>query len=295
MLKILITLIACPLFALSQRVDLDLFGGISNYQGDLQPKNFTLQSANPAGGLMFKVGIGSKIYLRTGVTIGSLAANDENNNSRNRPRNLNFKTSLQEFTLGAEYHVFAQDAGKLSPYLCGGAGVYHFNPYTYFDDGSGLKKYFLQPLSTEGQGLPQYPDRKPYKLVQFCLFYGIGVKYQITDNINVGVEFRQTKTNSDYIDDVSKTYVDEDLLRAARGQIAVDLAWRGDEYNGRPYPKAGSIRGSPNQDLYYFVGVTFGLKLFDSNGGSLSLGGLFKGGDGGASKRARNQVSCPKF
>jgi opacity protein-like surface antigen len=153
---------------------------------------------------------------------------------------------------------------------------------------------YLQPLGTEGQGLSEYPDRKKYDLYKFCFFYGAGLKYQLNSVLNIGIEFRQTKTNTDYIDDVSTTYADENFLRAGNGQIAVDLAYRGDEYNGRSYPVAGTPRGNPNQDLYYFLGATVGLTLNDPNTGSFSLGGIF-GHKGGRSNGARSQVACPRF
>ena len=39
---------------------------------------------------------------------------------------------------------------------------------------------------------------------------------------------------------------------------AVELAWREDELNGKPYPQAGTLRGSPEyKDGYYYVAVTF--------------------------------------
>ena len=188
------------------------------------------------------------------------------------------------------------DAGKVSPYLFISGGIFRYNPYTYYNNGSGEKKYYLQPLSTEGQGLSSNPDRSPYKLTQFCLPFGMGIKYQLNCNMNLGIEFRQTKLFTDYLDDVSRTYADPAALGAGKGQIAVDLAWRGDEYNGAPYPATGKPRGNPSQnDWYYFACFTIGLRLNDCQSGMFSLGGIFNRGGGGDSKRIRNQVGCPKF
>jgi hypothetical protein len=41
-------------------------------------------------------------------------------------------------------------------------------------DEQGNKTY-LKPLSTEGQGLTAYPDRKPYNLYQAALTYAAGI------------------------------------------------------------------------------------------------------------------------
>ncbi len=58
-----------------------------------------------------------------------------------------------------------------SSYVFGGVALFHFDPYV-MDSG---EKVFLKPLSTEGQGLAEYPDRKAYSLTQFTLPFGAGV------------------------------------------------------------------------------------------------------------------------
>lgn len=305
MIKNLIAILLFPVISFAQRVDVDLFGGMSNYQGDLQEHVFTFTNANASAAINIKYELTDKIFIRSGFSFGSLAAFDADNKAKNVPRNLNFRTALQEYSLGLEYHFVNLEAGRLSPYVFAGGGVFHYNPYTYHNTSAGVEKVYLQPLGTEGQGLSQYPDRKPYKLTQFCIPYGVGIKYQLTCNLNVGFEFRHTKTFTDYIDDVSKTYVNQDALRAAHGQVAVDLAWRQDEYNGSPYPATDKPRGNPGQaDLYYFAGLTVGLRFNDCSSGNFSLGGLFNGekslfhrAGGGypGSRRIRNQVGCPKF
>ena len=305
MLKHLFLFLCLPLLSSSQKIDIDVFGGMANYQGDLRAQFFTFQDANPAAAIILKYGFSDKLYIRTGFTFASLAAFDKDNLKQNIPRNLNFRTALQEYTLGLEYRLFSPETIRITPYVFAGGGIFHYNPYTYYFGGGKTERVNLQPLGTEGQGLPEYPDRKPYSLTQFCVPYGAGIKWQVTCNLNIGFELRQTKTFTDYIDDVSTTYVDQNVLLAAKGPIAVGLAWRQDEYDGRPYPVNGKPRGNPGQgDLYYFAGLTVGLKLNDCGDGGFSLGGLFGGehslfrrsGSGnGRSKRIRSQVGCPKF
>ncbi len=69
------------------------------------------------------------------------------------------------------------------------------------------KKFFLRGLGTEGQGNAAYPDRKPYGSMGICLPFGVGAKYAINPRMNIGVEISHRFTNTDYLDDVSKTYV----------------------------------------------------------------------------------------
>ena len=41
-----------------------------------------------------------------------------------------------------------------------------------------------------------------------CIPFGGGVKYALSDRINIGFEILHRFTNTDYLDDVSKTYPD---------------------------------------------------------------------------------------
>jgi hypothetical protein len=129
---------------------------------------------------------------------------------------------------------------------------FHFNSYT-FNDG---RKVYLQPLSTEGQGLADYPDRKEYKLSQFALAFGSGVRVAVSNCTSLSLEFSQRKTFTDYLDDVSTTYIDKNKLMASKGKLAVDVAFRTDEFNGSPYPPDGEQRGTPTEaDWYYYIGI----------------------------------------
>jgi hypothetical protein len=140
-----------------------------------------------------------------------------------------------------------------------------FNPST--KDSSGTKVY-LQPLSTEGQGF--YNGRKKYSLHQFSIPFGAGVRFSVSPTIRLGFEIGMRKTNTDYLDDVSTTFVDQNTLLANRGQLAVDLAFRADELmSGLSYPAGGSKRGEiKNKDWYYFSGFILSIKLPGITGNS---------------------------
>src|ERR1051325_11286417 len=103
MIRFLIVFLFTPFLIKAQRIDVDVFGGMSDYQGDLQLHFFTLEKANPAAAVILKIGLTNKIYIRTGFTFGSLAAADATNTPKNQPRNLNFRSALQEYTAGIEY------------------------------------------------------------------------------------------------------------------------------------------------------------------------------------------------
>ena len=58
----------------------------------------------------------------------------------------------------------------------------------------------------------EYPDRKPYKLLQFYIPVTIGMKIYIYNNFAVSAGFIFRKTFTDYIDDIHTTYIDPALF-----------------------------------------------------------------------------------
>ncbi|HMK03477.1 MAG TPA: DUF6089 family protein [Ferruginibacter sp.] len=256
-------------FAVSaQKFHADLFAGIANYQGDLQGKRIDFSQSKPAIGLGASYELSNKFILRAGFTYGKIEGNDKKNTTAKdiEFRNLSFRSSITELQLGLEYNLLDLTYRDLSPYAFAGVAVYHFNPYTTTAAGN---KVFLKPLSTEGQGLSQYPDRKPYNLTQFAIPFGGGIKYMISDNLQVGLELGLRKLFTDHLDDVSMSYVDSATLFNARGAQAVDLAYRGDEVaGGSLYPGEGAQRGNPKyKDWYYFSGIRISYRLNSNRSG----------------------------
>jgi hypothetical protein len=259
---LLVSILLAPLFSSAQRWHLNLFGGFTNYQGDLQEKPLTFEQANGGFGAGLKYDLTPHFALRTGLMYGKTSADDKRNtNAALKERNLNFESRILEGNLMLEYTLFDMEAKRFSPYAFAGVAVYRFNPYSYDTLGS---KVYLKPLSTEGQGLEAYSDRKPYKLTQMAIPFGGGLKLRVSDNVVIAYEIGLRKLSTDYLDDVSRSYVDQRLLLATRGSKAVEMAYRGDELkNGNPvYPDAGAIRGGEKQkDWYYFQGININIGL----------------------------------
>ncbi|MEO6133874.1 MAG: DUF6089 family protein [Ginsengibacter sp.] len=240
----------------AQKVSIELFGGASNYQGDLQDKRFTFNQAHVAGGLGVHYSLSDHFSVRTGVLLGKVSGDDKL--GRNKIRNLNFTSGITDVHLALQYYITPLGKNPLTPYVFAGVGLYHFNPYTFDTTNS---KYFLRPLSTEGQGF--LAGKNYYQLTQFNIPFGAGVKLALSENLNVGLEVSMRKLFTDHLDDVSTEYVDQNLLIANRGPKAVELAFRGGELkNGGFYPPAGTARGgAKNKDWYYFTGLTLSFKL----------------------------------
>jgi hypothetical protein len=260
----LVLLLLCSICGLSSfaQFRLGIFGGLSNYQGDLVDKYY--KSSRGAFGITGTYQLSQRFSLRAGLTFAKVAGADSLNQQADlRARNLSFQSSITEFSLVGEYNIFNIEQVRWTPYVFGGVAVFRFNPYTL--DASG-NEVFLQPLTTEGQGLPGYPNQ-PYRLTQFAIPFGGGVKYALSDRVQLGLELGLRKLFTDYLDDVSGNYADEADLLAGRGQQSADLAYRGDELpGGDPVaPGKGITRGSPKfKDYYYFTGLHLNIQLGES-------------------------------
>ncbi len=258
----------------SQRVHLGLFGGLAAYNGDLTEKIFPKKVTNGALGVTVNYELTDKVMLRGGLTYAVVGGADRfSDNESTKIRNLAFETSIFEFSAIAEYTVFNLYDRRFSPYGFAGLAIYHFNPYAY----NNGQKVFLKPLSTEGQGISGYADRPVYGLTQLAIPFGGGLKFAITENLRIGVELGMRKLFTDHLDDVSTSYADPADLLQAKGQLAVDMSYRGDELpGGNPvYPDKGTQRGSPKfKDWYYFSGIHLTYRLNANGGGGGKRGRL---------------------
>lgn len=241
-----------PLATFAQNVHLSARVGVANYQGELQSKNLTFKQAKLLGSLGAQVDLSEHVTARTYFTLTGLQGDDKKGTSTMKARNLSFQSRVFEWELSAQYNILSLNNSWWTPYVYAGVGLFHFNPYTHNTDGA---KTYLKPLSTEGQGV--VGGKSEYKLTQFCIPLGIGAMYAISEDVRVGVEMGYRKLFTDYLDDVSTVYVDQAALLAAKGQTAVDLAYRGDEVGGGAYPAAKSPRGGSGvKDGYYYMAAT---------------------------------------
>jgi hypothetical protein len=258
-------LLSTSLFA--QRLHVGVFGGLAAYNGDLVDKIFPKKVTNGAIGITLNYELKDKIMIRGGYTYAVVGGADRfSDDPELVNRNLSFETSISEFSVVGEYYLHNLYDRTYSPYIFGGLAIYHYNPYAF--NGTD-EKIFLKPLSTEGQGLPGYANRQPYNLTQFALPFGGGVKFRVNDNLRIGVELGIRKLFTDYLDDVSSQYADPADLLAGKGQLSVDMSYRGDELaNGDPaYPSKGAIRGGEKfKDMYYFTGIHLTYRLGGGGG-----------------------------
>ncbi|MFM2146644.1 MAG: hypothetical protein RL732_1480 [Bacteroidota bacterium] len=203
-------------------------------------------------------------------------------------RNSNFRSPLTEALLLAEIYPTVYLNGlpfdlnkKILPYGLIGVGVFHFNPEG--QDPLTGQWVPLRDLHTEGQGFPEFPDRKNYKLTEFNIPMGFGFKYIISEKINVSFEVIHRVTFTDYIDDVSTTYVDPlayyKYLTPEKAQIAERMANKTDPTGlGSTIFGIGNKRGTAqNNDAYYSFGLKWGYVFGNRSSGD-----------------SRSKTKCPK-
>lgn len=275
MRKLIWVLLLFPLGnAMSQNLHITARGGFTGYQGDLQGKRFTLDQTHFGFGLGVKYDITGHWSVRSEFNHGRVEAHDKYNEPKLRERNLSFQSKINELNVLVEYSLFDLSSSKFTPYVFAGVGFYHFNPYAYDTLGN---KVYLRPLSTEGQGLPQYTDRKEYRLTQFSIPFGGGIRYKVADNISLGYELGLRKLFTDYLDDVSFRYVDQSILAEAKGAKAVEMAFRSGELKNSVavYPEDGTMRGgSEFKDWYYFHGITLTFGINTNRRSGISNGDI---------------------
>ena len=233
----------------AQEWQAEIMGGVSGYNGDLTQQRISIKQLRPSINFNLKYNSGDYVNFRVGIAYGRIGADDKNNSSQLlKNRNLNFKTDIIELNLIAELNLFDPESYTSYPYVFGGVGVFYFNPFTYDNNN---KKTYLHPLSTEGEGLKEFPDRKKYSLIQPCIPVGIGWKMPLNDKWDISFEFGYRFTFTDYLDDVSKNYVDLGVLTSEKGPKSAELSYR----QTTPLTDA-DIRGNPSiKDIYYFGGI----------------------------------------
>jgi hypothetical protein len=267
-------------------------------------KDLNLPLTKFSKGLYLNIYPDEWIGFRIGINQGTLEGNDAiiklkgGEEHFRQERNLEFRSNVWDVYGGLEIYptVFFERydglKGKFRPYGVIGIGAFHFNPQArYYPTPGNNNNYIwvdLQPLRLEGQGMAEYPTRQQYSLTQMNIPMGIGFKYYIKDNLYIGMEVLHRKTFTDYIDNVSKDYIDPSLygkyLTPEQTNEALQLYYRGDRVLNTTRtgpPTIGEQRGDPKQnDAYFSTVFKCGWRLNDWNS---------------PNGRALRQLRCPAY
>jgi hypothetical protein len=274
-----------------------------NYYGDLAPLptrfSTDLSLTRPGIGLYFIRKYGSFYSLQASLLCGGIRGSDnesaDKTDSQNGifryQRNLSFRNRIKEFSVLAVFDLFKNQStyqfrANWTPYAFFGLAIFHNNPQAKVPmtdlNGNVLAKggewVDLQPLGTEGQHASlKNTDAnfkiKPYSRLQVAIPLGIGVRVRVNSNVDISGEFSFRYVFTDYLDDVSRNYVDLGAL--GDNELAKALSYRSNEiltpnhsyvssYDNKTYnvfagygsEHQANVRGNRNdRDLYTVMSV----------------------------------------
>jgi hypothetical protein len=278
-----------------------LFGlGATNFLGDLGGaddvgsqgisgfRDFDFAATRPAFTIGHRYFLYENLTMTNSLSMGYLYGHDRFTEEPFRSnRNIHFRSPIIELSgtadlyvvrfqkVGAKYRAVTRArAGRgtlTSGYLFAGVAGFYYNPQGYFDaaDYNGVVAqedlpangwYNLRPLNTEGQGF--FPTRKNYSPVAFAIPFGIGATIQLDNEIALGFRYGFRKTFTDYIDDVSTTYVDPAIFNEmfddpSKAVLAKHFANPTNNQMSKSVTAPGQQRGNPfNTDAYMFGFIT---------------------------------------
>jgi hypothetical protein len=278
--------------------------GATQFLGDLGGRNqvgsdwfFDLDAASTryVVNLGFRYKISQYISVKTGLTFGEIAANDKFTDEPFRKnRNLHFRSPVVEWatqmevswmreSIGSRYKIRrvrgrGRKGSQVYVYGFAGVALLYMNPMAKYDG----KWHALKPLHTEGQEF--VPSRTEYSNWQLTIPFGVGMKYALDKKSSIGLEYGLRKTFTDYVDDVSTSYVytkwapNALAIQQSLGYDNVAAGLADPSLNRAPgdidsFPGAcsacpGQQRGDPGDlDSYMFLMITYQRKIRTSRKG----------------------------
>lgn len=246
-------------------------------------RDLNFNSNRITANLEYRYFLKRNIAVRASLLFAFLSGDDANTNEPFRKnRNLHFRAPVFELSGIIDFFILREEPGKISSfnssrfifdlYIFAGVGVAYFNPQAKYE---GVWTS-LQPIGTEGQGIELQP--KNYSRFTPVIPIGIGFAKKFAGYWSAGLEVSYRKTFSDYIDDVSTVYFNNDKIRTQYGDDAAYLADPSlgyiEDENGNKIPvnstAEGMQRGDPNDKdayltavvtiHYYLAGLTKGRK-----------------------------------
>lgn len=204
-----------------------------------------LSNSNLNVGLGFNYYLSNIFCFKTNFNFLQLNGNDEW--GKNYQRMLKFRTYLFDVSAIVEYNYMNRYLKNSIFSASSGIAVINFYPMGKYNG----KWYSLQKVGTEGQGLK--PGSKKYLPLALSIPINVGYYYILNNRDKFGFEICFRKTFTDYIDDVSGQYYDNNEILNKKGEEAAYLA------DPRPVKaQAGTYRGNPGKnDNYTFVNLSY--------------------------------------
>ncbi|MCW5912475.1 MAG: hypothetical protein KIT62_15510 [Cyclobacteriaceae bacterium] len=236
-----------------------------NYYGDIAPRpqrvSTDISFTRPALGLSFMHRFGPRYSLMAQFMYGTLRGSDTQsadqgdaeNGVYRYQRNLSFRNRIKELSVLAYFDLFENDATYISrvkwtPYAYIGLAGFHHNPQAQAPatglNGENLGVtpgtwVNLRPLGTEGQYADLDPSDanygiKPYSNFQVAIPFGLGARFRINEVMDLWADIGFRYTFTDYLDDVSRNYVDLGVF--GTNNLARAMSYRSSELPASEIP-----------------------------------------------------------
>lgn len=258
----------------AQNLEIGVMGGGSYYYGDIV-NEWTPSTIGGSGGVFLRYHINENMAIKGFGGYCKISGSDSlSSSSYQRNRNLSFWADVFEGSVQFEYS-FVKDItrgrrlrNRFIPYAFAGLGAFYFMNYAYGPSHEIVKLYNMGTSGTV------------YNNFSVCVPFGVGFRYKITSNINLGMELGIRYTATTWLDDVGgpttfyKPYTKENFLYNI-GYLMSDRS------TSQQYIGTGKQRGKVAlSDVYVMCGFTLGYRLGTGGGG------------GGYRGRA---IRCPRF
>lgn len=169
-------------FSNAQMYEIGLFGGGSNYVGDIGPESY-INPNNLMGGVIYKWNLNERIALRGTFTYADISSDDvDAKNIARINRGIGFKNTIKELAVGIEFNYFEYNLDDFrktqTPYL-----LLEFAAFNY----------------TVTKGTATLPYKYQSK-TSFAIPFGIGYKTKLFQNFAIALEVRARYTIVDDLD-----------------------------------------------------------------------------------------------
>lgn len=247
-------------YANVQSGEFGITAGAAHYFGDLNPR-VGLDRPKIALGAYFRKQFGNYTALRIAGHFAQLGYSDvHSSNEYQQRRNLSFNTNIFEFAVMGDFNFFkflpTDPNHTFTPYATLGVGIFSYDPYAYYRN----EKIYLRPLNTEGETF--YENRKAYGTMAVCFPIGFGFKYAISQNVNLSFEVTHRFTNTDYLDDVSTTFIGIDKFPSPSDKSLAGIMQDRSFETGTPIGVEGRQRGfSKQKDQYTIAEIGFSFNI----------------------------------
>lgn len=172
--------------------------GTTNYTGDISP-SYKLNNSRPAGEFFVRLNPSPTFSVRIGAMIGAIRADEtKSKDPFFQRRGGKFSANIYEASARMEYNFrdyrAMSELTRLSPYIFLGGSIAHISVNSnYFDN---------QP-----------------KTLELSLPIGVGIKYMLANNINLGFEVGARPTFTDALDGMLKDGSEDEISSVGKFQM----------------------------------------------------------------------------